>query len=342
MRAACALTLAAAAVTLAVAPSTLGSRGALRGAGSSRLLVYFAPPTGSSPLHGALELVDRRGQVQRVLSTARYGTWAKWSPDDSMIAWEDPIGIHVAAGDGSDQRLLVAQPGSTCNGCRQLSFVWSPDSRSLVVGSAGGPHGNELLRVPADGSPAAVLVGSTDSGHWYTPDWWTPGRRLVYTETTVAFTPTSMKVLTPATGKTETVWRSSTEQTPAPIISPNLRYRVDIRTTGEGHPQLRIVDRRTGAVHVVEGADTGAVSWAPDSSLLAVVEQGGRLVTVTVAGKVAHTIGPELDFSWGRAGELFIVRQGAGRQVWDSVDGQPERFLFHAPKGLWVVSIDGD
>jgi hypothetical protein len=336
----------AVAATLIVVALAAGSsaRGSSAAVGAQELLVYVSPLAGSSGAHARLELVNRRGGVLRVLSTARAGTWAKWSPNDSLIAWVDPVGLHVEAADGSDPRLLVAEPGGSCKDCQQLSFLWSPDSRSLIVGSAG-PNKNQLQRVPVDGHRPAVLLNSKDKEHWYLPDWWTPDGRLVYTDTRrVAITGATMKVVTPATGKTAVVWSTPNSQTQGgPIISPNLRYRAYIKQVDQFHQQLRIVDTRTGTSRVVRGVNTtNLVGWAPNSSALAVVERSRRLIIVTPSGGVSHTIGPAMDFFWGRDGELFVLREGGGRQICDSLDGHSEQFLFDAPKGQWVVSLDGN
>lgn len=337
--------VAVASSALVVVPLTLGGSNVAQTAGASRLLVFLAPKTGSNRGQGRLELVDRQGRVIRVLSTARYGTWAKWSPDDAAIAWEDPTGIHVEAADGSNPRLLVRPPSKSCQGCQQLSFLWSPDSRSLIVGSAG-PMANQLQRVPIDGSTPTVLLVSTDPRRWYIPAWWTPdGKALVYQATrTVGFTGTSTRVLTPSTGKTVTIWSSPTSQgANAPIISANLRYWSYIKQLDQYHQQLRIIDKTTGATHIVRGVNsTNLVGWSPDSSALAVIDAGWHLVTVAPSGIVLHTIGPAREFFWGRRGQLFVIRDPGSTVVSDSLGGHPERLLFHAPKNEWVVSLDGN
>jgi Tol biopolymer transport system component len=328
-------------VALLVAAVAAVSTSAAPPAHGTRLVVFVAPKPGGTA--GGLELTDRRGRVLRVLSTARFGTIGRWSPDDRSIAWLDPSGISVAESDGSNARLLV--PANTaCRTCQQLSFIWSPDSRSLVVGSAG-KRGNELQRVPVDGSAPTVLAGSTDAKHFYSPAWWTPdGKSLVYTESrSVAITGAWTRMLTPATGKTVTLWSTATAQgAKAPLISPNLRYWAYIDEIDPYHQRLRIVDKNTGRVRVAAGVNsTNLVGWSPDSRTLNVVESGWHVVTVSTAGAVLRRLGPGQTFFVGRHGDLFVLRRNDA-EVWASANGGPERFLFRLPQNETVVSLDAN
>jgi Tol biopolymer transport system component len=310
---------------------------------ATQFLVFFAGFDASSRAPHRLEVVDRHGSVLRVLSTAHSGTFGRWSSNGAMIGWKDPSGIYVENADGSQRRRLVAS--SACEGCQSLSFIWSPDSRSLIVGSAG-PKGNELLLVPIDGGAANVLASSATSGVFYTPVRWTPdGRSLVYDEsgTTLAFPGTFMRVLTLATGRTRTVWSTTNSQGGhPPLISPDDRKRAYITEVDQYHQRLRIVDAVTGKSHVVAGVNpTNFVAWSPNSRALAVVEWGGHVVTVTADGRQVRKIGPGEQVTWGRNGELFIQRADYN-QVWVSENGGPETFLFHVPKGDFVFSMDAD
>ncbi len=335
--------VAVAVSAVVLAPSPLGSREAAL-TGASRLLVVVAPKQGQSGRGGGLELVDRTGRLLRLLSRAHYGIAARWSPDDKLIGWADPAGIHVAAADGSNARLLVSV-NKACPNCPQLSFIWSPDSRSLTVGSAG-VHGNELQLVPIDGGAPTRLVSSKDPRRVYTPGWWTPGgKSLVYGESrSVAITGAWTRLLTPASGKIVTLWSTPTAQgSHPPLISPNLRYWAYVKEIDQYHQQVRILDKMTGKTRIVTGVNsTNLVGWSPDSAAFAVIEAGWHLVTVAPNGAMLRAIGPAWTFSWGRNGELFILRSDSYRQVWDSLNGGRERLLFQVPKNQWVVSLDGN
>jgi len=312
------------------------------GARATELVVYVAPRTGSAGAR--LELVDRSGHALRVLSTAHYGTWGRWSPDDASIAWEDPAGIHVESADGSNPRLLVPV-NEGCRRCAQLSFIWAPGSRALVVGSAGA-GGNQLQLVPIDGRAPTVLVGSSDLRRVYTPAWWTPdGASLVYGESrSVAITGARMRMLTPATGKTVTLWRTPTSHgAVAPVISPDLRYRAYVTELDQYHQQLRIVDMRTGSSRAVESVNsTNLVGWSPDSKALGVVERGNRILTISPRGQILHRLGSGEQFFWGRDSHEVFIQRRSYTQVYASENGRPARLLFRLPRREWLVSLDSN
>lgn len=323
--------------TIAVAAATLPHP-------ATRLLVFVAPSRPGTHARHGLFLTDRRGHVLRVLSSASYGTIGRWSPSGAQIAWKDPAGIHIAKADGSGARLLIAT-AAACKACQALSFVWSADSRALAVGSAG-PEGNELRLVPIDGSAPRVLAASTIAGTFFTPMFWTPdGTSLVYGEegTSLAYPGAVTRALDLATGRTRTIWSTPTSQdSHPPLLSPDLREWAYISEVDQYHQRLRIVDTATHTTHVVRGVNpTNLVGWAPNSRSLAVVERGWHVVIVSRNGTVLHRIGPGLVSSWGRDGELFVLRRRYDR-VWVSENGRPETFLFASPRNTWVVSLDAN
>jgi Tol biopolymer transport system component len=335
------LALAPLVVLVVVAMAATASSSASVTKHSTRFVVFVAPRTGT--VGARLEVIDRSARVLRVLSTAHYGTWGRWSPDDASIAWEDPTGIYVERADGSNRRMLVAT-NTSCPNC-QLSFVWSPDSRALAVGSAGS-EGNQLQLVPIDGSSATVLVGSTDTKHVFTPSWWTrDGKSLVYAETRrVGITGASLRTLNPATGKSLTLWSTPSAQGfNAPLISPNLRYWAYVKELDQYHQQLRIVDKQTGRSRIVDGVNpTNLNGWSPDSKALGITASGGHILAVSPMGAIIHRFGPGEQFSWGRdSNELFIYRANYSQIYVSENDGMP-RLLLRLPKSRWVVSLDAN
>jgi Tol biopolymer transport system component len=305
----------------------------------TQLVVFVAPRAGS--VGARLEVVDRSGRVLRVLSRAHFGTIGRWSADDTSIAWEDPSGIHVEGADGSNPRLLVP----ACQTCPQLSFIWTPDSRALVIGSAGA-KGNQLQVVPIDGSAPTVLASSTDTKHVFTPAWWTPdGKSLVYSESrSVAITGAFMRKVTPATGKNVTLWSTANSQgAKAPLISPDLRYWAYIKEIDQYHQQLRIIDSQTGRAHVVSGVNpTNLVGWSPDSRAFGVGEFDGHIVTVSPTGVILHRLGSGEQFAWGRSSSEIFIFRGKYTQIYASENGQPPHLLFQLPKRDWLVSLDAN
>jgi hypothetical protein len=324
-----------------VAMAAVASGSAAVAKHATQLVVFVAPRTGT--VGADLEVLDRTGRVLRVLSTAHYGTWGRWSPDDASIAWEDPTGIHVEAADGASPRLLVPT-NMSCQDC-QLSFLWAHDSRSLIVGSSGA-KGNQLQLVPIDGSAPSVLLNSTDPKHVFTPAWWTPeGNSLVYSESRRAgITGASMRTFTPATGKTVTLWRTPSAQGfNAPLISPDLRYWAYIKELDQYHRQVRIVDKKRGRTRIVSGVNpTNLNGWSPDAKALGITARGGHILTVSPTGVILHRFGPGEQFVWGRdSSELFIYRANYSQIYASDNDGTP-RLLLRLPKNRWVVSLDAN
>lgn len=335
MRVSLALLVAALLATVGTAASARAAKHA------TQLVVFVAPRTGN--VGARLEVIDRSGHALRVLSTAHYGTWGHWSPDDASIAWEDPTGVYVEGANGSNPRLLVPT-NTSCQNC-QLSFIWSPDSRALAVGSAGA-NGNQLQRVPIDGGAPTVLVGSTDAKHVFTPAWWTPdGKSLVYGETRRAGIAGSfLRTLTPATGKTVTLWNTPSAQGfKAPLISPNLRYWAYVKELDRYHQQVRILDKQTGRSRIVGGVNpTNLNGWSPDSRALGITASGGHILTVSTTAAILHRFGPGEQFAWGRdSSELFIYRANYS-QIYASENDGPPRLLLRLPKNRWVVSLDAN
>jgi hypothetical protein len=333
--------LGALAVLAAVTVSAAASGSAAVAKQATELVVFVAPRTGT--VGARLEVVDRSGHVLRVLSTAHYGTWGHWSPDDASIAWEDPTGIHVEDAGGANRRLLIPT-NTSCPNC-QLSFIWSPNSRSLVVGSAG-VNGNELQLVPIAGSAPTVLRNSTDAKHVFTPSWWTPdGKSLVYGESRrTGIASSFLRTLTPATGKIRTLWSTpSVNGFNAPLISPDLRYWAYTKELDQYHQLIRIVDKQTGRTRIVAGVNpTNLNGWSPDSEAFGITASGGHILTVSPSGAILHRFGPGEQFVWGRDhSELFIYR-GNYSQIYASENSGPPNLLLRLPKNRWIVSLDAN
>jgi Tol biopolymer transport system component len=309
---------------------------------STRFLVTVTPFThGRLSQRGSVDVVARNGRVQRVVAPAGapYPYDARWSPDDSMIAWASRDGIHLENANGSAQRLLVPASTSCKGSCTILQFIWSPDSRALAVGGAGAQT-NGLLLVPIDGGAPKTLAPAL-SKSLYSPAFWTPdGASLVYGGTIGSRAEIRSAKL--ATGRRRTIYSTPNTQAPLPLFSPNLRYHVVIKDLSQYRRQLRIVDSSSGKTRVIANVNpTNFLGWSRDSRTLAVVESGWHVVTVSAESGRVRAIGRGLNVYWNRDGELLVIR-GAYNQVWASSGGRPERLLFKSPQGQYVNTIDGD
>ena len=151
-------------------------------------------------------------------------------------------------------------------------------------------------------------------------------------------------MLTPATGKTVTLWSTPSAQGfVVPYISPDLRYWAYVKELDQYHQQVRIVDKQTGRTHLVAGVNaTNLNGWSPDSKVLGITASGGHILAVSPTGVILHRFGSGEQFVWGRdSSELFIYRSDY-RQIYVSDnDGQP-RLLLRLPKNRWVVSLDAN
>src|SRR5579862_1736351 len=76
-----------------------------------------------------VEILDGHGHLVRLVAQGRYGVEnARSSPNDKMISWIDPRGLHVENLDGSGRRLLVAASTHCTVVCVGMSYAWAPNS----------------------------------------------------------------------------------------------------------------------------------------------------------------------------------------------------------------------
>jgi Tol biopolymer transport system component len=94
-------------------------------------------------------------------------SFAQWSPDGSMIAYEGDDGLYVMNADGSDQRKLASGANPT----------WSPDG-AWIAFAMGRDHGADLWKIHPDGTGLAQLTNST--GWNELPAWSPDGSRLAF------------------------------------------------------------------------------------------------------------------------------------------------------------------
>jgi Tol biopolymer transport system component len=94
-------------------------------------------------------------------------SYAQWSPDGSMIAYEGDDGLYVMNADGSDQRKLAYGASPT----------WSPDG-AWIAFVVGRDHGADLWKMHPDGTGLTQLTHSTGSDQL--PTWSPKGSRVAF------------------------------------------------------------------------------------------------------------------------------------------------------------------
>jgi len=142
-----------------------GSKIALRGypkgavSGGANYDLYVMNADGS----GVTNMTTSPEDVQSAFSQS----YAQWSPDGSMIAYDGDDGLYVMNADGSDQRKLANGGNPT----------WSPDS-SRIAFAMGRDHGADLWTIRPDGTSITQLTQST--GWDELPVWSPDGSRIAF------------------------------------------------------------------------------------------------------------------------------------------------------------------
>lgn len=195
------------------------------------------------------------------------GSFAKWSPDGSMIAW------HTLGGP-----VITTRTGAVLDTLGVLGqlFAWAPDSRHVALGD-GGP-----ILVGEVGGSALVPVSGTALGS--TPAWSPSGDEIAFLSDEPDSVGLSIANVT-----------SATSQLLRPIRvgefvdwAPDGRYISVVDYNGT----VTIVDRATAATRAITGFPAGSQFWRPqwaaDGSF--VVRSDGSLYVVAPNANVAHRV----------------------------------------------------
>jgi len=119
--------------------------------------------------------------LNRVTDTSTKEFGAAWSPDGARIAYsthetdDGPFAIQVTDLDGSDQEMLL-ESGTRFEYLELMD--WSPDGRTLLIGTYDGKNGGLLALTPRGGEGSLLAEGAPDfrSGATYSPD----GSKLLF------------------------------------------------------------------------------------------------------------------------------------------------------------------
>lgn len=139
--------------------------------------------------YGTVWVMNRDGSGQReVSSTPRTGIDQSISPDGEWVAFRAQfVGLVVARWDGSDERILMDQTGSSSGAPwdgQAFDISWSPDSEWISFTGGVTGVGTGLLRIRVDGSEAELITDQLRGPNAPSPskyDWSPDGQRLVFT-----------------------------------------------------------------------------------------------------------------------------------------------------------------
>ena len=150
--------------------------------GSTIMFVRGLTPTGGGWFH-SVYTVPMIGGTPRVMFAPDTSLLAgpAWSPDGSMIAYGDAVGIRVRSVQGGTARTLVS--GSDLDNAQIHSPAWSPDGRYLAFlqGNPTTPYNVSISRVVVVDVAGGAWTKVTDAAHVITSVTWTPdGTRLLY------------------------------------------------------------------------------------------------------------------------------------------------------------------
>ena len=141
-------------------------------------LVYLVGSRSLGTENRSLTLVDRAGQVRRVIP-GRVPWEPRFSPDGRRIAY----GAYAPGRDSSDVWLTELENGRTQRLTSDVQDnndpVWSPDGR-LIAYDRNAPGGKDVMVQPSDGGTARLVVARPGT-QWPT-DWLRDGSAVLFTE----------------------------------------------------------------------------------------------------------------------------------------------------------------
>ena len=210
-----------------------------------------------------------------------------WSPDGKSLLFEHTINLQTSLWledvsvvngkpTGSNMRQIpINLPTSRPNGER-----WSPLGDSIVFVT----EEPKIYTVSSAGGTPRLVYSSATGFEVYDPDWSPDGTRIVFDEWNDAWTQTSLKVLTLATGNITTVVPPS----PPLIYYPTWSHHGD-RIVYEAGAIYTVTP--TANAHPVRVTDGSYPTWSPDDSKLALVSgRSSGIYTYTFIGGATQSL----------------------------------------------------
>ena len=136
--------------------------------------IAFIRRTGPEDRVPKIYVMNEDGSGQTMIAETTQGGHLTWSPDGTMLAFDDVGGIYVVNADGSGERRLSTGPG------RDQTPAWSPDGTKIAVRSLEDMTGG-IAVINLDGSGRRRL---TNNGMDGSPAWSPDGRMIAFSRDT--------------------------------------------------------------------------------------------------------------------------------------------------------------
>ena len=138
--------------------------------------IAFIRRTGPEDRAPKIYVMNEDGTGQTMIAeTTRAGNLA-WSPDGTMLAFEDVGGIYVVSADGTGERRLSAAPGT------DQTPAWSPDGTKIAVRSLDDrPPGGGIAVIDVEGGGRRRLTDNIMDGM---PTWSPDGSMIAFSRDT--------------------------------------------------------------------------------------------------------------------------------------------------------------
>ncbi len=136
--------------------------------------IAFIRRTGPQDPAPKIYVMNEDGTGQTMIAETTQGGHLTWSPDGTMLAFDDVGGIYVVGADGTGERRISTGPG------RDQTPAWSPDGTTIAVRSLDGMAGGITL-INVNGGGRRQLTDNLMDGM---PAWSPDGRMIAFARNT--------------------------------------------------------------------------------------------------------------------------------------------------------------
>ncbi|HEX2048337.1 MAG TPA: hypothetical protein VHF27_11260 [Acidimicrobiales bacterium] len=136
--------------------------------------IAFIRRTGPEDRVPKIYVMNEDGSGQTMIAETTQASHLAWSPDGTMLAFDDVGGIYVVSADGTGERRLSTGPG------RDQTPAWSPDGTRIAVRSLENMTGG-IAVINVEGGGRRQLTNNMMDG-W--PAWSPDGRMIAFSRDT--------------------------------------------------------------------------------------------------------------------------------------------------------------